>query len=200
MQVLIVSATPSQSSLNAAIAKRAAVAAHAAGAQVIHHDLYQEAFPAVLPAAEIPKNGKVDPIIAGHCSDLLASEVIVIVHPDWWGQPPAILKGWVDRVIRAGVAYEAEGEPGELGVVRGLLTGRSVVVFTTGDTDEEREHEYFRDPLDTLWKRCVFGFCGIPEESILRRHFSIVMTSTHEERADWLDEVDTIVGRVIESR
>ena len=27
-------------------------------------------------------------------------------HPNWWGMPPAILKGWVDRVVRPGLAYE----------------------------------------------------------------------------------------------
>ena len=31
---------------------------------------------------------------------------IVVVHPNWWGQPPAILKGWIDRVFRQGVVYE----------------------------------------------------------------------------------------------
>jgi len=40
---------------------------------------------------------------------------IVIVHPNWWGQPPAILKGWVDRVLRPGVAYEfTEGDQGKV--------------------------------------------------------------------------------------
>lgn len=200
MQVLVVSATPRQESLNAAIAHRVVAAASAAGAQVIHHDLYRQAFPAILPAEEIPKEGRLDPVIAVHCRDLLSSDIIVIVHPNWWGQPPAILKGWIDRVIRAGVAYEAEGEPGELGVVKGLLTGRSVLIFTTGDTEEERERDYFRDPLDTLWKRCVFGFCGIPEDDIQRRHFSIVMTSTPESRSGWLDEVEAIVSGLIRAR
>ena len=30
----------------------------------------------------------------------------LVVHPNWWGQPPAILKGWIDRVIRPGIAYD----------------------------------------------------------------------------------------------
>lgn len=55
------------------------------------------------------------------------------------GQPPAILKGWVDRVIRAGVAYEfAEGDSGE-GVPIGLLKAKSALVFNTSNTLEERE-------------------------------------------------------------
>jgi len=39
---------------------------------------------------------------------------IVFVHPDWWGMPPAILKGWIDRVLRSGVTYQfLEGDDGE---------------------------------------------------------------------------------------
>jgi NAD(P)H dehydrogenase (quinone) len=40
-----------------------------------------------------------------HCDELQAADGIVVVHPNWWGQPPAVLKGWIDRVIRPGIAY-----------------------------------------------------------------------------------------------
>ncbi len=66
--------------------------------------------------------------------------------------PPAILKGWVDRVIRPGVAYEfLEGDGGE-GVPCGLLRARAVLVFNTGNTYLEREMKIFGDPLETIWK------------------------------------------------
>jgi len=63
----------------------------------------------------------------------------VIVHPTWWGQPPAILKGWIDRVIRPGVAYRfREGDAGE-GIPDGLPAAKAALVFTTSDTPPERE-------------------------------------------------------------
>jgi len=52
------------------------------------------------------KDAALPDAIKQHCEEIALVDGIVIVHPNWWGQPPAILKGWVDRVIRPGVAYE----------------------------------------------------------------------------------------------
>jgi putative NADPH-quinone reductase len=43
--------------------------------------------------------------VQAHCGEIARAEGIIIVHPNWWGQPPAIMKGWIDRVFRPGVAY-----------------------------------------------------------------------------------------------
>jgi putative NADPH-quinone reductase len=50
-------------------------------------------------ADEIPENGDVPDAIQAHCDELHSADGIVIVHPNWWGQPPAMLKGWIDRVF-----------------------------------------------------------------------------------------------------
>jgi len=161
------------------------------GHLVSYHDLYAEKFDPILPGPEIPRGGAVDPSVQIHCDEIAAAEGIVIVHPNWWGQPPAILKGWVDRVIRPGVAYEfVEGDGGE-GVPVGLLRARSALVFNTSNTPEERERAAFGDPLETLWKRCIFGLCGVAD--VRRRTFSVVVTSTPEERRGWLSEVREMV-------
>lgn len=191
MKILIVVAVPSLESLNYAIARKAADTVEKSGGEVFFHDLYREGFQGILETAEIPADAPLDPVIGEHCRELTEADGVIIVHPNWWGQPPAILKGWIDRVIRAGVAYDYEGEPGKVGTVTGLLKGKFAVVFTTGDTDAEREQNYFRDPLETLWKNCIFGFCGV--EKFVRKHFSIVMISSEQERRAWLDEVEQLV-------
>ena len=101
--------------------------------------------------------------------------------------PPAILKGWVDRVIQPGLAYEfLEGDSGE-GVPNGLLKAKAAMVFNTSNTEAEREKRVFGDPLETMWKNCIFGLCGVT--GFHRRMFTIVVTSTAEQRAEWLEEV-----------
>jgi len=117
----------------------------------------------------------------------------VIVHPNWWGQPPAILKGWVDRVIRPGLAYEFLEEDGGEGVPIGLLKAKVALIFNTSNTPEERELEVFGDPLDALWVNCVFGLCGVGD--VRRKTYSVVVTSTPEERRSWLADVREIVGK-----
>ena len=119
--------------------------------------------------------------------EIAQAQGIVIVHPNWWGQPPAILKGWVDRVLRPEVAYRfQEGDAGD-GVPVGLLQAKAAVVFTTSNTPGERELAVFGDPLETLWKNCIFGLCGVP--LVFRKNFAVVVTSTPAQRQAWLEEV-----------
>jgi NAD(P)H dehydrogenase (quinone) len=115
---------------------------------------------------------------------------LVIVHPNWWGQPPAILKGWIDRVLRPGVAYRFEEGDAGGGVPVGLLRARAALLLTTSNTERRRELEAFGDPLEGLWSRCVFGLCGV--EKVRRRNFEIVVTSDPEQRAGWLAEVERL--------
>jgi putative NADPH-quinone reductase len=133
------------------------------------------------------------PEVQRHCNDLSEADGIIIVHPNWWGQPPAILKGWIDRVMRPGVAYEfLEGDNGE-GIPRGLLKAQCAIIFNTSNTKAGREKTVFGDPLEAIWRNCVFGLCGVP--NIHRRMFNIVVTSSDSQRKEWLSEVALTVDR-----
>ena len=187
MRVLVILAHPRSNSFNHAIGEAAVHILEAEGHQVAFHDLYTEGFDPILGWKEIPKGSQIDGTIAMHCRDLVEAEGIIVVHPNWWGMPPAMLKGWVDRVIRPGVAYEfIEGDSGD-GVPSGLLQARIALVFNTSNTPLQREQEAFGDPLQTLWKNCIFGLCGIGD--FRRKSYGVVVTSTKEQRQAWLDDV-----------
>ncbi len=157
------------------------------------HDLYLEDFDPVLLMNEIPKMASLDPVIQNHCDEIHNADGIIIVHPNWWGMPPAILKGWVDRIIRPGVAYEfLESDNGE-GVPCGRLCARTALVFNTSNTEAKREQSSFGDPLQRIWKDCIFGLCGVTE--FHRKTFSVVVTSTLMQRGVWLDEVRASVNK-----
>lgn len=186
MNVLVVLGHPKQGSFNHALAEVATAALRADGHEVVFHDLYQERFDPVLPAAEIRAGSALDPLVAEHCRALAACDGLVIVHPNWWGQPPAILKGWVDRVFRAGVAYRfEEGDSGE-GVPVPLLRARAALVLNTTDTPPERERAEFGDPLEAIWRSCILRYSGV--ETVVRRTYGVVVTSTPEVRIGWLDD------------
>jgi putative NADPH-quinone reductase len=193
MNVSIILAHPDPKSFNHAIANTAADTLRRNDHQVILHDLCQEQFPPLLSAAELQKDAKLDPVIARHCKEIASADGIIIVHPNWWGMPPAILKGWIDRVLRPEVAYRfVEGDQGE-GVPVSLLKAKAAIVFNTANTPNERERDAFGDPLETLWKNCVFDLCGV--KNVQRRTFAVVVTSTLKQRAAWLAEVRTTVER-----
>lgn len=70
---------------------------------------------------------------------LAAAELLVLQFPLWWYGPPAILKGWFDRVLTNGFAYGDELDP-QLGLPRrygdGALAGRRALVVVTAGEDE----------------------------------------------------------------
>jgi NAD(P)H dehydrogenase (quinone) len=188
---LVVLAHPSPGSFNHALAALACTRLRRYGHDVTFHDLYAEGFDPCLPAGEIAREAELPAQVRAHCGDLQAADGIVIVHPNWWGQPPAIMKGWIDRVFRPGVAYRfAEGDAGE-GVPIGLLRARTALVFNTSNTPVQREHEVFGDPLAALWQRCIFALCGVP--AVEQRMFGVVVTSTAAERAAWLAQAAALI-------
>jgi NAD(P)H dehydrogenase (quinone) len=185
MRISVILAHPDERSFNHAIARTVLETLEGNGHQVFFHDLYKEEFDPLLFSEEIPKDAQLPGLIEKHCDEIAEADGIVIIHPNWWGQPPAILKGWVDRVIRPGIAYEfLEGDAGE-GVPKGLLKAQTAVVFNTSNTVGEREKEVFGDPLETIWKNCIFGLCGVAH--FYRRTFSIVVTSKKDKRYQWID-------------
>lgn len=122
MNILVILGNPDPGSLNHAIAHAVRDDLRSVGHEVVFHDLCEEGFPPLLTSEEIPESAAIHPVLEAHCEELASADGIVIVHPNWWGQPPAILKGWVDRVFRPGVAYRFdEGDGGE-GIPVGLLT------------------------------------------------------------------------------
>ena len=192
MKVLVILAHPDPKSFNHALAEASCEALRGNGHEVILHDLYAEGFDPLLPAAEIPRGARLPEAIAKHCEETASADGIIIVHPNWWGMPPALLTGWVDRIMRPGTTYEfIEGDNGE-GVPVGLLKADKAIVFNTSNTEKQREENVFGDPLERIWKDCIFDLCGVKETR--RRMFRIIVTSTPEERRQWLKEARETVS------
>ena len=165
------------------------------GYDIAYHDLYAEHFDPVQPTGEVGNVGSSNGLVEQHCSELARADLIMIFHPNWWGQPPAILKGWIDRVFRLNTAYAYPPGVGFEGAPVGLLRARHAIVVNTSNTPAEREAKVFGDPLETLWKKCVFGLCGV--NSVTRRMYAPVSTSTAQQRATWLSEVTMLVENTI---
>ncbi|MEN6319267.1 MAG: NAD(P)H-dependent oxidoreductase [Syntrophaceae bacterium] len=193
MNIVVIVAHPNTLSFNRAIAETVIQKLRRNGHSVCFHDLYTEGFDPILPDEEISKDAYRHPVIEMHCAEAASADGFVIVHPNWWGQPPAILKGWVDRVFQPGVAYEfLEGDSGE-GIPRGLLKADTAIVFNTSNTPKDREINVFGDPLETLWKNCIFELCGV--NRFYRKMFGVIVTSTADQRREWLCEAEETIDR-----
>ncbi|MBM4693564.1 flavodoxin family protein [Rhodococcus hoagii] len=191
--VMLLLAHPRPDSYCHAIADRIRTVLTDAGADVRFHDLYAEQFDPIVSAEEAYTTGESveaylaresDTVVGRHRTELREARGLVVVHPNWWGKPPAILAGWMDRVVVPGVAYrlpDATGEP------ESLVTIERMLVVNTSDTTAEREEAVFGDPLEAIWGRCLAPYLDGPY--FVRHVLRPVTDATPKQRTVWLDDV-----------
>ena len=181
MKVLIVHAHPEPTSFNAALTQAATAALRDAGHEVVVSDLYAEGFQACagrgdfVGAADAQRfhyqseqaraaaTNNFAPDLAREHERVLAADLLVLQFPLWWGGPPAILKGWIDRVLAYGIAY-VDGRRFKTGVFKGR---RAILSVTTGGTLERfRPEDVYGNIEQVLWpvRRLVLEYMGYEVE------------------------------------
>ncbi len=136
MNLLIIYAHPVPTSFNAAVLNTAQRALSHAGHAIRTTDLYAEDFQPVLSRAEreayLCAGGPMIDDVAAHIDNLRWAEGLVFIFPTWYYGPPAILKGWFERVWLPGVTFEVATR--RLGKTSSRISHirRLVVVTTSG--------------------------------------------------------------------
>lgn len=123
VKCLIVWAHPEEQSFNGALVEAARRALEAQGHEVRVTDLYRSGFNAVASvidfnARENPgrlvydaeqaaaaARGDLAPDIQAALDDVIWCDLLILQFPLWWFSVPAIMKGWIDRVMVKGIAY-----------------------------------------------------------------------------------------------
>jgi 1,4-dihydroxy-2-naphthoate polyprenyltransferase len=178
LKVLIVVGHPRRQSLCQALASAYGSGARRAGAEVRELRLAELRFD--------PNVRSFDPVMQVVEDDIMDARAmlawadhVVFVYPTWWGTMPAVLKGFLDRVLAPGFAF---GE-NERGFVP-LLTGRSAELLTTMDTPRWVYRWIYGAPGHKAMARAILGFCGI--EVVRIAIFGPVKDSALEQRRAWL--------------
>ncbi len=109
---------------------------------------------------------------------------LVIIYPLWLGSMPALLKAFLEQVLRPGFAFEYQ-KPG--GMAKKLLTGKSArIVITMGMPAFVYRWIFFAHSLKSL-KRNTFWFCGVgPVKSTI---IGSIEGLSEKQRMEWLDEL-----------
>ena len=152
----IIACHPEEASFTLSVAQRYAEAVRAHGHEAIVRDLYRMKFDPVLKANERHGNAAKD--VGKEWAALGKVDVFVLVYPIWFGVPPAMLVGYIDRVFGAGRTrgQGGEGGPGE------LLAGKRLVSLTSsGSMKAWLSEKGVLGSLRTVYDRYfadVFGF------------------------------------------
>lgn len=186
MKHAIILAHPARKSLNAAIAKTYAEAVETLGNTVVVRDLYAMRFDPCLHASEIPgpKAPKFRPDVVREREQLADVDVFALVYPIWFNGPPAILKGYIDRVFGMGFGFAPA-----FGGTEARLEGRRLISFTTsGAPDFWMRDTGALSGLKRLFDSHLGGTCGL--KVVEHIHFGgMVSGITEEAFEDVLAEV-----------
>ncbi len=159
MNALLIYTHPNPASFCHAVYGAAKQALAEAGCQLRCRDLYADGFDPKLSAADLDslRAGVVPEDIREEQALIAWADLIVFIYPVWWYGRPALLKGWIDRVLTPGFAYRYE----EAGV-NGLLAGkRAVVLQTTGAPREAYAANDEEDAIVTPMRDGTLRFCGL---------------------------------------
>ena len=113
------------------------------------------------------------------------AEHLVMIFPIWWMTMPAMMKGFIDKVIFPGIVYKMED--GEM--ISMLSKLRQVTVITTMNTPQDIYKEVFGNSIEGSLIKGTFNKIGIHD--IRWISLNMVKQSGDEKRWLWLDEIET---------
>jgi putative NADPH-quinone reductase/1,4-dihydroxy-2-naphthoate octaprenyltransferase len=181
LKVLVILGHPRKASLCGALADAYVAGAKEAGVELRRLELCELEFnPNVIAGS--PRNQVLEPAIRQAAELLAWADHLVFVFPTWWGTMPALMKGFLDRVLMPGFAFE-EHEHG--GGWDKLLTGKSAHLLTTMDTPAWVYRWIYKSPGLNSLAAATLGFCGIAP--VRTSTFGVVKDSDERTRARWLE-------------
>ena len=180
-QIFLIYGHYNDKSFNAAIRDTFIKSSENKGNKVDCVDLYKEKFNPIF-AGEEPDNTVLD-----HRKRIEKSDVIVLVAPIWNFRMPAIVEGWIDKVLAPPWAFRFKQLVGNYGYPIGNLRDKKAIIFCTYGSPRLAITTFFLNlPIRRL-KRGVFHMCGI-YNIVYRRYFSVPFVSDAK-RQEFLNDV-----------
>ena len=182
-RILVILGHPRVDSFCGALARAYAEGVRAAGHEALRLDLAGLAFDPNVRTPS-PRDQALEPDLARAQALIRWADHLVFVYPAWWGTLPALLKGFLDRVLTPGFAFEAQDE--DPSAWTKLLRGRSAHLLVTMDTPPWAYRLIYRQPGHQAMRRATLGFCGISPTFVST--FGPVKPASAEARTRWLEQ------------
>ena len=168
-------------SFNAAIKDTFIKTANEKGHNVDCVDLYKEKFDPVFSGQEP------DDIVLDHRKRIEQADVIALVGPIWNFRMPAIMEGWIDKVLAPPWAFKFKKIIGIYGYPMGNLNGKKAIVFCTYGSPQFAIRTFFLNMPTKRLRRGVFNICGIKDVTY-KRYFAVPFVGDNK-REKYLKDV-----------
>ena len=176
----IIYSHPDPDSFAASVARTYCATVAAQGQGSVVRDLYGMNFDPVLKSAERPSRGPFTPApdVQAELDLLAGSDVFVLIYPIWFGTPPAMLKGYIERVLGAGMSFETmRKHPHE---PHPLLGGKQLLSFSSsGSTQQWLSDQGAWLSLETIFDGYLARAFWMA--SPLHVHFEAIVTEMDDE-------------------
>lgn len=179
--ILVILGHPAAGSLCAGMARAYAEGARHAGAQVRFLDVGQLTFNPLFQGYGAAQ--PLEPDLLAAQADISWAHHLVCVYPIWWGAMPALLKGFIDRVLLPGYAFKYRKGSS---LWDKLLTGRSAELLVTMDSPPWYFRWVTRMPGHHQMKRAILEFCGIRPVQV--HSFGPVRSASADRLALWVEK------------
>jgi NAD(P)H dehydrogenase (quinone) len=198
MKHAVIVAHPNAESFNLTMARTYTAAVERAGGQAVLRDLYRIDFDPRLADGEIPREQGFAPAddVKAERALIGDADVFVFIYPLWFNSPPAMLKGYIDRVFGMGFGFGPTH-----GGIQPLLQGRRLVSITSSGAPRDWVVKTGAwDAMRTLFDDHVSAVCGLSVVEHL--HFGEIMPGITAEAVEaCADKVRALVAtRFAEAR
>lgn len=184
--IVIIQGHPNQESYCAALADAYEKGAAGTGAVVRRIDVGKLQFESNLKYGFQQRMELEDDLLTAQ-DTIRWADHLVFVYPVWWGAPPAILKGFIDRAFLPGFAFKYR-ENSKLWDK--LLKGKTARLIITMDSPSWFYTLVYKKAAQHMMKRAVLEFCGVKPVKVTQ--FNEIKTSNPLQRERWLQEVQSL--------
>ena len=185
-KILIINGHPNKESYCNELAKSYKVGADNSGAECKILNLYDLEFDPILRYG-YTKRTELEPDLIKAQEDIKNANHLVFVYPNWWSTPPALLKGFIERVFLPGFAFKSY----ENSILSDkLLKKKTARLITTMDSPKWYYSLFLNKPGHNAMKKGLLQFCGIKPVKITA--LNPIKTSNEEKRKMWLNKIEKL--------
>lgn len=193
MKTVLVYCHPYNGSFCHAILESAKKAAIKAGQEVDVIDLYADKFNPVMSAEDLKafvNHEMVDPQAKDYFNRIKNADHMVLIFPIWWETMPAMMKGFIDKIMFPGSFYDMSA--GGSTAIKTRLPNLKITVITTMNTPASVYRLVYGNAIYKTLVKGTFKFIG--NKDVQWVSFNMVKDSTEEQRKQWLEKVAQIVA------
>ncbi|SHL83313.1 NAD(P)H-dependent oxidoreductase [Phytopseudomonas punonensis] len=188
-RILMIIGTPKSDSLCHSLAEAYALGARTEGHVVRQIRLGEISFDPILHEG-YSQNQPLEADLLEAQRQIHWAQHLVFVYPVWWGGLPALLKGFLDRVLLPGFAFKYRSNSQ---LWDKLLSSRTADLLVTLDTPSWYFRWVYGAPAHRQMKRTILGFCGIKTRHL--EEFTPVRPSSEAQRQNWIRRAELLGSR-----